>query len=117
MARPVIKKTIEKLPDFTDFKTCRNPNNDEVIAMTVEEYECMRLIDYEGLNQQECAVILGVGRTTVQRLYDQARKKIARFMVEGARLSVEGGNYEVDQHCRRKCNRGRRMRMGPNKNQ
>lgn len=117
MARPVIKKTIEKLPEYTDFKTCRNPENETLVNLSVEEYECVRLIDYEGLNQQECAEVLGVGRTTVQRLYEQARKKIARFLVEGAQLSIEGGNYEIDHQCRRRCRRNRRMKMAVNKNQ
>ena len=36
-----------------------------------------------------------VGRGTVQMLYAEARKKTARFLVEGTPLRIEGGSYEL----------------------
>lgn len=38
---------------------------------------------------------MGVGRATVQSLYVEARKKLARFVVEASGLLIEGGNYEI----------------------
>lgn len=115
MVRPTTTKNIEKMPEFTAFKTCGNPDNEKVLSMTVEEYECIRLIDYEGLTQQECADILNVGRTTVQRLYDMARNKIATYLVEGAMLTVAGGNYQVKKHCRKR-QKGHRFNRSPQVN-
>lgn len=63
--------------------------------MNVEEYEVLRLLDYEGLTQEECAARMDVGRATVQALYAEARKKMARFLVEGACLQIEGGSYRL----------------------
>ncbi len=108
MVRPARIKNIEQLPEFTAFKTCRNHGNEKSIVMSVEEYECIRLIDYEGMTQQECADVLNVGRTTVQRLYDIARKKIATYLVEGAMLNVAGGNYQINKDCPRR-KKGHRM--------
>ena len=54
--------------------------------MAVEEYETLRLIDYQGLTQEECARKMGVGRATVQAMYTEARKKTARFLAEGGNL-------------------------------
>jgi predicted DNA-binding protein (UPF0251 family)/predicted Fe-Mo cluster-binding NifX family protein len=65
------------------------------IILNVEEYEVLRLLDYEGLTQEECAARMGVGRTTVQALYAEARKKMVRFLVEGACLQIEGGSYRL----------------------
>lgn len=45
----------------------------------MEEYEALRLMDYLGLNQEEAAAQMGVARTTVQRIYAQARRKLAVF--------------------------------------
>ena len=61
--------------------------------MRVEEYECIRLIDYMTCTQEECAAQMQVSRATVQAIYASARKKLARFLVEGMSLQIEGGDY------------------------
>jgi predicted DNA-binding protein (UPF0251 family) len=66
-----------------------------IVTMNVEEYETLRLIDMEGLTQEECAERMTVARTTVQRIYNDARKKVAEAMVLGQILRIEGGNYEL----------------------
>lgn len=63
--------------------------------MHVDEYETLRLIDMEGLTQEECADRMHVARTTVQRIYNEARKKVAEAIVKGQILCIEGGNYEL----------------------
>lgn len=82
--------------------------------MTVEEYESVRLIDLEGLKQEECATRMNVARTTVQRIYNEARKKIAEALVSGTILKIEGGDYKLyDEGERgRGCGRCRRRRFG-----
>ena len=49
----------------------------EPVEMTVDEYESIRLMDRLGFSQEECALQMDVSRTTVQAIYDSARKKIA----------------------------------------
>ena len=79
-------------------------------VLTVEEYEVIRLIDQEGLTQEECALQMEVSRPTVQILYNDARKKVAKFLTGGGRLQIEGGSYKVCSEdnglCReRRCDR------------
>lgn len=69
----------------------------EIIIMTVEEYEAIRLIDLEGNTQEECAERMNVARTTVQRIYFDARKKLAESLVNGNILKIEGGDYKLCQ--------------------
>lgn len=61
--------------------------------MTVDEYETIRLIDLNGLTQEECGVSMNVARTTVQAIYGSARKKLAELLVNAGELSVKGGDY------------------------
>ena len=53
----------------------------EIIRMTVDEYEALRLLDDEGLTQEACAAQMNIARTTVTAIYDSARKKIADALV------------------------------------
>ena len=69
----------------------------ETIELSLDEFETIRLLDYEGLNQEECASRMGVARTTVTAMYENARKKLITAVVEGKRLSIEGGNIEIDR--------------------
>ena len=71
------------------------PARGEAVVLTVEEYEAIRLMDYLGLNQEEAAAQMWVARTTVQRIYAQARRKLAAFLVEGRPLQIGGGSYSL----------------------
>lgn len=110
MPRKTISKTVDRLPSFRDFKTSEGDGTEPGITLTVEEYETIRLIDYEGLDQAGCAGRMGVARATVQALYTEARKKLARFLVEGCRLTIEGGNYRLAKEvlCGRERREGRK---------
>jgi predicted DNA-binding protein (UPF0251 family) len=63
--------------------------------MTIDEYETIRLIDMEGMTQEECAEQMSVARTTVQRMYFEARKKIAESLVNGKVLKITGGDFRL----------------------
>ncbi len=67
----------------------------EYVLMTVEEYETIRLIDLEGMNQEACADRMNVARSTIQRIYNDAKKKIADALVNGKVLKIEGGDYKL----------------------
>lgn len=83
------------------------------IVMTVEEYETIRLIDYDGLMQEECAERMNVARTTVQKIYTEARKKIAECLINGKLLKIEGGDYRLcdEDEPAFRCGRCHRHRL------
>ena len=71
----------------------------------------IRLIDLEGMTQEECARQMDVARTTVTGIYDRARRKIALAIVEGRRLVIRGGNIQIcsgeGRGCGKACCRHR----------
>ncbi|SET20120.1 DUF134 domain-containing protein [[Clostridium] polysaccharolyticum] len=91
-------RKIYSFPDYYNFiPEEAEKENIETIRLSLDEYETIRLLDYENLNQEECAARMGVARTTVTAMYENARKKLIRAVVEGKRLSIAGGNIEIDR--------------------
>ncbi|MEG0107872.1 MAG: DUF134 domain-containing protein [Lachnospiraceae bacterium] len=102
MGRPIKKRRICELPKTKVFAPCTSDKL-ESIEMAIDEYEVIRLIDYLGFNQNECALQMNVARTTVQSIYDVARTKIADALVNGKRLVIVGGNYDICTHSLKCC--------------
>ena len=76
----------------------------ETVTLALDEYEAIRLIDLEGLQQEQAAQAMGVGRATVQAIYTSARRKLADCVVHGKLLAIGGGDVELcpgREHCRR----------------
>lgn len=70
-------------------------NGLEGISLTLDEYEVIRLVDLEGYDHLKCAKQMDISRSTVQEIYESARRKIASFIVYGRKLYIRGGNYQV----------------------
>ena len=74
------------------------------MVLLVEEFETLRLMDKEGLSQEECGTYMNISRTTVQQIYALARKKVATALTDGLPLKIEGGEYQLcdgrQEHCR-----------------
>ena len=99
MARPTKKKIISYEPDSISFGPLDYDSSliDTEVTLLYEELECIRLIDYLGLNQEECAKRMQVARTTVQAVYQSARRKISEALINGYRLVINGGSYELKE--------------------
>ena len=94
MARPYKARRICSVPTIDTFGPL-NQEMDSAVELTLEEYETIRLIDWLACTQEECADQMGVARTTVQAVYNSARKKLADCLVNGKRLEIRGGNYQL----------------------
>jgi len=74
------------------------------VTMKFDEYESIRLLDYKGLTQEQAAEMMNVSRPTLTRIYENARRVIAKAFVEGEMILIEGGNVSFDGdwfRCRR----------------
>lgn len=117
MPRPRKWRRVCCLPESERFGPLDGEQSQEsVINMTVDEYETIRLIDLEGLTQEECAARMSIARTTVQGIYNDARTKLAESLVFGRVLWINGGQYRLcagDEIpcCERYCHRSRGRRV------
>ena len=107
LSRPTKWRRICCLPNCNRFGPLDEPvDRDHLIIMTVDEYETIRLIDLEDFSQEECGQQMNIGRTTVQRIYTEARKKLAEAIVYGKVLRIEGGDYDLCGENERPCSKG-----------
>jgi predicted DNA-binding protein (UPF0251 family) len=63
----------------------------EVVELTLDGLESLRLADLEGLYQEEAARRMGVSRPTFARILAGARKAVAEALVLGRAISIGGG--------------------------
>ena len=73
------------------------------VTLRLEEYETIRLLDYQHLTQEQAAVHMNVSRPTLTRIYEEARIKVATAFVEGRDLIFRGGDIYFDKNWF-KCN-------------
>ncbi len=66
------------------------------VYLHYEEYEALRLSDYDGLNHHQASEMMNVSRPTFTRVYASALKKIAKAFVEGRQITIEGGKVYFD---------------------
>ncbi len=94
MPRPVRMRRVCCMPQDQKFGPLNNETSKRPsIQMLVDEFETIRLLDYEGLKQEEAAVYMNVTRTTVTAIYESARKKMAQALIDGLPLEIKGGHF------------------------
>ena len=110
MVRPRLCRRISSEPNVTYFKPRGIPLSElEESILTVDELEAVKLKDFEGMEQEECAKKMNISQPTFHRLIVSARKKVADAIVNGKAIKIEGGNFEVAQSQARRICGGRRF--------
>jgi predicted DNA-binding protein (UPF0251 family)/DNA-directed RNA polymerase subunit RPC12/RpoP len=94
MPRRKRHRFVHSEPTVSVYKPAGIPAKDlDEILLTVDEFEAMRLADYEGMNQREACTIMKISQPTFNRILASARSKVAQGLVEGQVLRIEGGRY------------------------
>ena len=84
-------------PGFKGYKPYGNRHGKkDHVELLYEEYEAIKLADYDLMNHQEASELMGVSRATFARVYESARRKIARAMVETREIKSVFGNAWLD---------------------
>jgi len=60
----------------------------DIIEITKEELETLRLKDVKKLDQNECAKKMNTSQSTFQRILASARKKISKALVKGIAIKI-----------------------------
>lgn len=84
MARPTKERKVCRFPEVSTFVP-DGKNVGQPVVLAIDEYETIRLIDNEGLSQEECATQLGGGQDYRAEHLRQRKKKDCQGV--GCRLS------------------------------
>ncbi len=113
MSRPKCHRNICGTPDNNYFKPRGMPTVDlEEVVLNLDEFEAIRLADYEQLYQEEAAIKMNISRQTFGRIINEAHRKIADVLINAKALKIEGGNITLDET--KSCGHPRRRRAGNN---
>jgi predicted DNA-binding protein (UPF0251 family) len=94
MGRRKICRRVAGSPASTMYKPTGEPlRNLTWAVLPVEGLEALRLVDAEGLGQEQAADRMGVSRPTLNRILGQARSVVARALANGWALRIEGGDW------------------------
>lgn len=105
MPRPQKCRRVCAMPQLKEFCPSSCEEHCPTVILQVDEYEVIRLIDLDGFTQEECAVQMGVARTTVTNIYNRARRKLADVIVNGKRLKIQGGHFRLCDNSHMECKR------------
>ena len=96
MPRPCKCRRIEGAPGATYFKPRAVPLCElEEVELSIEEFEALRLADFEGLYQEDAAGRMGISRQTFANIVRCARRKVADVLLHGKALKITGTSPET----------------------
>ncbi|MBN2300705.1 MAG: DUF134 domain-containing protein [Acholeplasmataceae bacterium] len=99
MSRPKRLRRVCFLPEYTTFGSNEsNHKSSEIITMSIEELESIRLMDLDDYDQEKAAEALDVSRGTLQRIYYSAKKKVAEMLICGKELVIQEGDFRLCSH-------------------
>lgn len=109
MPRPKRLRCIISHPIIKEFRP-EGIEAKEEVTLSLEEFEAIRHIDFEGLDQSQAAQIMNVSRQTFGRILKTGRFNLSNAIVNAYRLKIEGGSYTLhgEGHGRHRHGRGRK---------
>ncbi len=117
MGRREIDRIVHQPPLFNEFKPAGLSGKYlNIVEISIDEYEAIRLIDNKGLSHEEAADEMGISRPVFTKLLDKARLKYSKLLVEGAMIRINGGNIHFKKNIFKCINCGQMFEIDIDKN-
>ncbi|MBN1685178.1 MAG: DUF134 domain-containing protein [Spirochaetales bacterium] len=99
MPKPKKERFVRVPPPVVLFRPIGIPSSQLCqVVLLLDEYEALRLVDHEGMDQSRAAAELGISRATCARILESAHRKIAGAVVNGCAIKIEGGSYRFSRN-------------------
>lgn len=98
MARPKTLRKVVKPPGFKGYKPYGHQHaQTKCVELLYEEYEAIKLADYDLMTHQQASEVMGISRATFARIYERARRKMAEALVEVKEIKAVYGHALLDK--------------------
>ena len=98
MSRPKTLRKVVAPPNFKGYRPYgTNVEPTDSIELLYEEYEAIKLADYDLMNHLEASKLMGISRPTFARIYETARRKIAKAFVETIEIKTVYGDALLEE--------------------
>lgn len=93
--RPKKVRYIQNMPKVVQFSPRGKPGRPDEVELTLDEFEAIKLADFQDFNQDEGAMVVRVSRASFGRILRAARKKVADALVNGKIIRIRMGDVQV----------------------
>lgn len=88
------------MPKITVFSPRGKPGRPDEILLSIDEYEALKLADYQGFDQTQGAIVMKVSRPSFGRILRRARKQVSDALVNGKIIKIGIGDAQVGVRSR-----------------
>lgn len=93
--RPKKVRFIQKMPAVRQFSPRGKPGRPEEVILHVDEFEALKLADFQMFSQAEGATAMRLSRASFGRSVREARRKIADALVNGKIIKIQMGDAQI----------------------
>jgi len=93
--RPGKYRIVKIDPKISQFSPRGKPGRPDEVELKIDEFEALRLADYQGLAQKEAAKSMRISQQTFSRILRKARSLIAKGITTGSAIRIQGGQYII----------------------
>jgi len=93
--RPKKYRIVKLDPKISQFSPRGRPGRPDEVELKMDEFEAIRLADYQDLNQKEAARSMRISQQTFSRILARAHKLIAKGIITGSTIRIQGGQYII----------------------
>ncbi len=93
--RPRKYRIVKIDPKISQFSPRGRPGRPDEVELKIDEFEAIRLADYQGLAQKEAAKSMRISQQTFSRILRKAHSLIAKGITTGSTIRIQGGQYII----------------------
>jgi predicted DNA-binding protein (UPF0251 family) len=93
--RPGKYRIVKVDPKISQFSPRGRPGRPDEVELKMDEFEALRLADYQNLSQKEAAKSMHISQQTFSRILARARNLIAKGITTGSAIRIQGGQYVI----------------------